>query len=246
MAAPEVEQGEKVELHELIVEKSFPQQGAWFLNAFWQECESLGEETKEQIYQWTQLFILYKQSKGEEFALDEFEAHKLWEKIGQTLTVIAMREKLRTVDLDGDGKMSMFEFLLCNEMFEGNPCFNVHELLTRPQGTNESLIKAMKALDDLKAIEDAANKKKLKLETALAKATEANQTVKMNRAKNELAQHEARDMTPYNRQLITAEAAVRKAQRDADNLTAQGTKWWMSREIEEANKYKAPKRTFRN
>jgi len=250
MAAEEeqLDEAGQQELHNLIESKTFTQQACWFLNAFWPEITALesGEnEIKEQVYEWVQVFNVISKEGNHGHSCDEHEAHRVWERIGEAYTVIALRAKLREVDLDCDGKMSLFEFVLSKrDIFTNKRVFSVDELLNRPQGTNDAVERALAKLDELKAIEVADNKKKEKFEAALAKAIELNQVVKKGRAENQLAQHAARDMTDYNRQCLTSEAAVRKAQKSADELTAQGQNWWMTREIEEAQKYK-PKGNLR-
>lgn len=235
----------QTQLHDLIEEKTFTQQAVWFLNAFWVETEAISEDIKEDIYQWCQIFNIISKQGNHGHACGEHEAHRVWERIGEPYTVIALRAKLREVDLDCDGKMSIFEFLLAKrDVFSNRRVFNVDELLTRPQGTNDAVEKAMAKLDELKGEEVEAAKKKENIEEKLAKATENNQVVKRGRAQNELAQHAARDMTEYNRRLITAEGSVRKAQKTATELTAQGSGWWLEREMAEQQKYK-PKGNLR-
>lgn len=61
--------------------------------------------------------------------------------------------------------------------------------------------------------------------------------VKANAARNELEQLTNTDPTALNAAVLSAEAAVRKAQREGGK-DAQGTIWWATRELEEAKKYK--------
>jgi hypothetical protein len=57
-----------------------------------------------------------------------------------------------------------------------------------------------------------------------------------DQAKNELAQLLSAPTTELNKALLTAEAAVRKAQKYGG--AAQGDLWWMERELTEMKKYK--------
>jgi len=109
----------------------------------------------------------------------------------------------------------------------------VDELLKRPQGTNEELVKAQAALavvqEEIKKIE----RKKQILEEKIA----GSEGVKKNTAKNELEQLLNADPTDLNRAVVTAEAQVRKAQKLKGDQP-QGALWWVGRELEEAKKYK--------
>ncbi len=61
--------------------------------------------------------------------------------------------------------------------------------------------------------------------------------IKAMQAKNELEQLLNADPTNLNRALITAEAAVRKAQK-LGGEAAQGALFWANRQLEEVKKYK--------
>ena len=61
--------------------------------------------------------------------------------------------------------------------------------------------------------------------------------VKGMAAKNELSQLEASDPLPLRRTLLTAQAAVRLAQKSKD-VSAMGKLWFVQHELEEASRYK--------
>jgi len=63
------------------------------------------------------------------------------------------------------------------------------------------------------------------------------QGVKAKKANAELEMLLKADQLPLRKSLITAEAAVRKAQKFKD-VQAQGTLWWLNAELEEAKLYK--------
>jgi len=142
------------------------------------------------------------------------------------MTVIAMREALRQIDLDNNKRMSTIEYLLWKYKQ------TVKELLSRPQGTSEDLIKAQQALDDV-------NNEIAKIEATKAdlESKAGGSGVKAMQAKNELEQLLTKDNTALNKALLTAEAAVRKAQKLGG--AAQGSLWWLDRE---AKKYKPQKK----
>jgi len=90
--------------------KIYSDQAKIFLNAFWEE--GLKGEA-EAVWKFTQKFIeLDAKKKKEGHDLDEFEAHKFLESLGETMTVVALRERLRTIDLDSNNRMSLVEYLI--------------------------------------------------------------------------------------------------------------------------------------
>jgi hypothetical protein len=221
-----------------VTTKKYADQAIFFLNAFWVEA---GEKA-EQVWTYWQKFVeldklqwgaLPEGKKDEEWkegsSLDEFWSHKYLESFGKVLTALKFREEFKKIDVNFDKRMALIEFLLWDHKQ------TVEELMKRPQGTNEELVKAQAALAavqaEIKKIED----KKTKLEAAMQAGG-----VKGNSAKNELEQLLAADPTDLNRAVLTAEAAVRKAQK-MKGEQPQGALWWIDRELQEAKKYK-PKR----
>jgi len=203
-----------------------PIKAFFFLNAFWAEC---GKDA-EGIWQWAQSFKKLDNTKGAEGNdLDEFWSHKFLESVGNTLTVIEMRNALKEIDVDNNKRMSLLEYLIYRYKQ------TVKELLSRPQGTNEDLIKAQEALQTVQSEINKIETKKAELEEK-----SSGEGVKAMQAKNELEQLLKKDNTELNKAMLTAEAAVRKAQKQGGS-TAQGALWWIERDLEEAKKYK-PKR----
>lgn len=143
--------------------------------------------------------------------LDEFNAHRFLEFWQETATVIRLRELLRELGLDRKKRMSLIEYLVVKYRV------TIRELIARPQGTNVELARAQQALQ---AAQDEINKietRKAQLEAA------ANGTgIKAMQAKNELAQLLSADPTDLNRALLTAEAAVRKAQKLGGDAQGSG------------------------
>merc|ERR1712176_388571 len=88
---------------------------------------------------------------------DEFESHRLLEKFGQTLTVVAMRKELKAIDLDTDNCMSLLEYAVYHYKL------SVDTLMSRPQGVNEDIDKAEAALEEVLAEIAKLEKKKAKL-----------------------------------------------------------------------------------
>lgn len=93
-----------------ITRMKYAEQAKWFLNGFWNEG---AEAEVENVWKCTQKFIeLDEAKKGEGNELDEFWSHKFLESLGETLTVIQLRERLRKIDMDANGKMALMEYLL--------------------------------------------------------------------------------------------------------------------------------------
>eukprot|EP01122_Echinamoeba_exundans_P008933 TRINITY_DN3046_c0_g1_i1.p3 TRINITY_DN3046_c0_g1~~TRINITY_DN3046_c0_g1_i1.p3 ORF type:complete len:243 (+),score=102.96 TRINITY_DN3046_c0_g1_i1:2604-3332(+) len=208
--------------------KKYAEQAQAFLNAYWGEHE----KDAEQIWKWTNQFIeLDHEKKAEGCDLDEFNAHRFLEKAGETKRVVELREELRAIDMDFNKRMAIIEYLLFK--FKRT----VADFVKRPQGTNEELAKAQAALQEAQNEIARIEAKKNELQE------KSNGTgVAAMRAKNELEQLLSQDNTELNKRTLTAEAAVRKAQK-LGGEAAQGALWWINRELEELKKYK-PKRNL--
>eukprot|EP01120_Amphizonella_sp_Union-15-10_P000825 TRINITY_DN10854_c0_g1_i1.p1 TRINITY_DN10854_c0_g1~~TRINITY_DN10854_c0_g1_i1.p1 ORF type:complete len:229 (+),score=63.12 TRINITY_DN10854_c0_g1_i1:126-812(+) len=213
-----------------VTQKPYAQQCKFFLNAFWVEC---GKEA-EKIWTWCNKFIQLDHENGKEgHDLDEFNAHRFLEQLGETMRVVELRETLRQFDLSFR-RLSLIEYLLY--AFKQT----IKVLLSRPQGTNELLIKAQQALDAVQSEIQKIEKKKSDLEKKAAGSG-----VAANAAKNELQQLLSAPQTELNKAMLSAEAAVRKAQK-AEGMVAPGHVWWMDRELAEAKKYKPQKKATTN
>lgn len=81
-------------------------------------------------------YLLYRNE------LDEFQAHKFLEAFGETLTVVALREQLRKIDLDVNGKMGLLEYLA----FKYDK--TVKQILDAPQGDNTAEVHYKKVIID--------------------------------------------------------------------------------------------------
>ncbi len=108
----------------------------------------------------------------------------------------------------------------------------IKELLSRPQGTDEKLEEATRALQK---VQDEIEK--IETEKANLEKLADGEGFKATKAKNELAQLLSRDQLPLNKALIEAKLAVKKASQGG-LLSAQGKLWWMNKQVEEASKYK--------
>jgi len=122
-------------------------QAKWFLNGFWANGAS---DEAESVWKYTHKCIeLDEKKKKEGCELDEFQAHKFLEFLGETLTVVALREKLRKIDMDANGKMALLEYLA----FKYGK--TVQQIIDAPQGDNQDEVNEAQA--KLEAVQAALN-----------------------------------------------------------------------------------------
>ena len=204
-----------------IVSKKYADQAVWFLNGFWGELEAHAED----VWKWVELFAqLDQEKKAEGCELDEFWSHKFLEQLGETMTVIEMREKFRTIDVDFNKRMSLIEFLAYR--FKKT----IQQVIDAPQGGNqEEINKAQAAVDAAqKAVDEmvarlaeatrtadeaaaAAAEAKRTADEAKAAADEATRTANEAKAASDAAEEAA---APYR-------AAVAENEKALEELHAQ-------------------------
>lgn len=198
-AVPEKDQKAFKELTKM----KYADQAKWYLNGFWGSVE----KEAESVWKWTQKMQEYdsKQKKNGS-ALDEFMAHKFLESLGETLTVIELRAKLRKIDLDADGKMALLEYCI----FRFNT--TVSQCVNNPQGGGPE---HQKQMDAAAALLESLNAALTELQAKLAeqKVLEANQRKALGEQNKALAAQEA-----ATREVKKAEEELRKA---VDELNAQ-------------------------
>lgn len=98
------------------------------------------------------LELVKKNSKGNTDSLDENPlSHRLFELMGEPLTILQFRKAFREIDQNYDGRMSMIEYLVYkyNAGLKQPKTF-INELMNKPQGTNPELQKAQEALNEVK------------------------------------------------------------------------------------------------
>jgi len=211
------------EFSQVARDMNYKDQACFFLNAYWSELSDEADTCWKYVKKFNEL-DLKKQDEG--VSLDEFESARFLEYFGQAMTVIERRNALKEIDVDTDNKMSLLEYVVWKYKLD------IDVLMSRPQGTNEELKKAEVALREVQVEINSIEKQKNHLEEA-AKG----QGVKAKKANAELEMLLKADQLPLRKSLITAEAAVRKAQKSKD-VQAQGTLWWLNAELEEAKLYK--------
>jgi len=167
------------------------------------------------------------------------------------MTSIVRKKELRDkVDVNFDGRVGFLEYLLYQ--YNASP----KDLMDRSMGqaeedeVDEAVRKAREALEQVNRSIQAYEAEKQRL----TDAAESGKGIKALKAKNELAQLESGPLwEKLNKDLITAEAAVRIATRAAQARGAnvgkagaegknqgppriQGALWWMQRDLDEKKK----------
>jgi len=166
-----------------IVTKKYSDQAIWFMNGFWDVVQPHAED----IWKWVELFSeLDQDKKGDGCELDEFWSHKFLESLGETMTVIEMREKFRAIDVDFNKRMSLIEFL--SFRFKKS----IQEVIDAPQGDNKEEIEAAQAAVEAaqKAVDDMVERlgeATRAAEAAAAAAAEATRTADAATAAEEAA-----------------------------------------------------------
>jgi len=228
-----------VEQFKTVTSKNHKDQAIYFLNAFWEEH---GKEA-EDVWKWTQKFIElekdkwntdHKDEKDKKYTpgtdLDEVLARKVLESFGETMTAIAFREKIKALDIDNNKRIGVIEFCLHKFKCDVKDLLSEKRLVN--QGVPQELTDAQHALEEARAELDKVEAKKAQL-TAESEGT----GVKANAAKAALAQFLQEDHMELNKALASAEAKVRAAQK-LQGPQPRGGIWWVSREAQEASKYK--------
>jgi len=218
------------EKFEELTKKTFSEQAKWFLNAMWAKG---AEPEAENVWNFAQKMASQHPKKAAGCDLDEFESHKFIESLGETMTVIKLRETLREIDVNNDKKMALVEYLL----FKYARFAEMGHLLNASQGGNavalehaqkkveEAQAKLLQATTDAELAKKAEDENKaalaelklqedtLKNKIAELEAAGSAGGVKGNKALQELFQLRAGDPLPLQRAKINQEATVRKAEK---------------------------------
>jgi len=226
-----------------LTRMKYADQAKWYLNGFWVDG---AEKEAENVWNFTQGFIKFDEKKASGNELDEFWTHKFLESIGETLTIVELREKLKKIDLDKNGKMGLLEFLA---FYFGK---TVKQVVDAPQGQNakevqaasdkldavqQALVEVQAALEKTKVAEETVKKAEAELRTAVdelhsqetAYNTQVNSletktndpnasTVAKNKAAAELAQLKSEDPLPLRKAKISQEAGLRKVEKERKAL----------------------------
>ena len=130
--------------------KTYAAQAKWFLNGFWDEVGKDAEQIWKYVHKCIELDD--RRSKGND--LDEFNAHRFLEFLGDTQTVQEMRNKMRDIDIDFNKRMCLTEYLI----FKYKK--SVKDVVNAPQGENkEEIIQAQSMVDAAQTAVDSLTKK---------------------------------------------------------------------------------------
>ena len=168
--------------------------------------------------------------------LDEHGFHVFLERYIGALTVIEARKRLKEADFTFDGKVSFIEFVVWHfkkstEDFMKRAPRDLRTL--DAQNLTPEIKAAQMALQAVMSEIQKIEEKKSELEKIISEKT----GIAAMKAKNELAQLLSQDQTEFNRALVTAQAAVRKAGGSGAKIDP-AVLWWMEQELKEMSKYK--------
>jgi len=192
----------------------------WFLNAFWTTHQGEAEKLWQFVHKAADLDEA-RRADGNE--LDEFQAHRFLEHFHETMTVQAMRDKLRSMGaIEGSNvgkKVPLIHILVFKYGVDWK------ELVNAPQGNKEEIDKAQKMLDEVTAAFQASEARDREAAEAVRIATKQEADAKAAEsnaiAKEQEARQREQELQQAKRELEAALAEL-KAQEDAFNQrTAQ-------------------------
>ena len=221
MAAESKEDESLSHLKLLLPVLNYRNQGIFFLNAMWNDHEN----DAEFIWKCVQLANRFDKHGKKGSLMNRFAAHKFLESFKKPLAVKAMEIQLKKIDLTRDGKMSLLEYLMHKYKIDASV------IMSRPQTTNKEVDTAEEALNLVNIEIEKVESKKQKLTAKVEKGGVLGKV-----AKNELDQMMTADDTPIHRAMITAQAALRKAQKEGKETISAGRVWFIQRRINEARR----------
>jgi len=208
-----------------LTRMKYADQAKWYLNGFWTEG---AEPEADSVWKFATKCIELDKRKKDGCELDEFEAHKFLESLGETLTVIQLREKLRKIDVDNNGKMALLEYLA----FKYSK--SIKSIVDAPQGTadpkelreaeeklravQDALAELQKQLEEQKRTVDELHRQEEEyhgqIQALERKSTDASLgAVQKSKAAAELAQLKQQDPLPLRKAKLTQEAQTRKVEK---------------------------------
>jgi len=203
---------------EALSNKTYKEQAVWFLNAYWDKFSSESEKIWDYVHG---MVLIDHEKKAEGSALDEAQAHRFLEKFDETMTVAAMREKLRSTGAIG-AKIKLVP-LIHMLIFKYNVDWKY--LVNAPQGNQEEIAKAQALLDEVQAAFQISEARAQEAKEALreAQAREAEAKARENEAKAREADARAQE-APFKaaqEEVDRALADVKAQETARDSLTAE-------------------------
>jgi len=252
-----------------LVNKNHTKQAQWWLNGFWGDLEKEADAIWDLVHIMIEIecgkpkkYGKLKWEEKEGHDLDQFQAHRFLEQIGESMTVKELRSKIGFLDIDKNKRLSLTEFLV--DKYKKN----IVDVIEAPQGgqaAQEALDRATKKVDDavekmneaseaatkaaessaeaktaeevskastdacqqaseaVEAQEEKRNKKLTKLRNKVENKDGRLSQMKVNTARNELAQLEDEDPLPLRKAKLTQKAALSK-QTKAHKLAKKASK----------------------
>lgn len=191
-----------------LTSKNFVAQAKWYMNGFWDEIK----DEAENFWKWTLICAEISKNKAKTGELDEFEAHRFLEQLGETLTVSEMREKLKVIDVDFNKQMALVEYLI----FKYNK--TVKEVVSAPQGGQEEMKQAQALVDISQSALDEVMRQLTAQKEALAEQKKAEEDAV---AASEAAQQKEVEARVASDNATRQAIAAKDAESDAHNRKAE-------------------------
>ncbi|MEM7184488.1 MAG: hypothetical protein AAF518_26560 [Spirochaetota bacterium] len=210
-----------------VANLSFQKQAIVFFDAFFQEIG--GRNGAEIIYSKYRYMVKFHLRGSNGKTMSIVTAQEMLSRLGGTHSLVTFKRNFRKIDLDRDGQMSMFEFLVHSSK---NPKIALNEFFKKQKDTLRKFSRGLLSVQTVAyEISDLEKKKKELVKNSQRRG------VKGRAAQHELKELKNSDPLELNRALVTAEATIRKATR-RHSRTNPGATWWLQREIDEFKRYK--------
>lgn len=232
---------------------SYKEQGIWFLNAYWDQFAS---NEAERVFEYVKKCAeLDLQSHGAGSGLDEVNAHRFLELLGETLTVMAMRDKLRSTGAVAPTERPKVVPLTHYLLFKYAAQVDWHYLVNTAGDNSEEIAEAQRLLDQVIALFAEAERraKVARQREAEARAAEAPFKAAQEEVDAALAEVKAQEAEFNNRtaQLTAASkgpalVAANKAKNElaqhlaSDPLPLRKAKITLEAALKRAEKARAP------
>jgi myosin heavy subunit len=192
-----------------LCNRTYKEQAIWFLNAFW---EAFASNEAEKLWDHVQKCAeLDAQKHGDGCGLDEVTAHRFLELIGETLTVMALRERLRKTGALSPTERPKLVPITHYILFKYQ--VDWHVLVNTKGDNSEELAQAQRLLDEVMALFAESERQTNIARAAEQEAREAEQAAREQEAPFKAAQEE-----------VDAALAEVKSQEDSRNRKTEELK----------------------
>merc|ERR1711982_218045 len=206
-----------------ICNKTYKEQGVWFLNCFWEEFAEKEAETIWNYVLTNSTLDLENHEEGS--SLDEMKAHVFLEKFDETLTVREMRAKLRSTGAIGETERPKNVPLTHYLLYKYNADWNKLVDETRQGDNAEEIEKAEAMLAEVTAAFKESEARAADARNALNAAVSAENSAKAREAEaveseNQAIQRET-EAKASEAQAIQREAAAKESQDELEAALAE-------------------------